>query len=432
MSTERHGGTADAWKVVPLGEGGGTVWTSPDPSSVRGLRPSLIALQSGRLAVALDQVGPGVKALPGTKGQAVGRNRWVQGLILTSSDDGAGWSVKDRYPFSQAVLFVDGSTLYALGHDGGALQIQKSANGGETWGKPVELIRPDEGEIVDGPGNVWVDGETVASAVMVRRDAAYRGDPASVLAPVVLQATPGSALTNVRAWSRSGPAPAFRDLVAHDDLRYFGVPFFDVPQVRQGERVGRGAWANRVGWREAHVVRVRVRGHAWADASGRTLHLIARAHSHRGDLAALGRVDQDEHGAWRVGLQDTPAGRPWAFTPIPGGSRPFALLFDPPSDRFWLVSHQMRNQLSRPGRVLPGDRRGPLHLCFSRNLVDWAFAGLIDVASAERSVGQDPAIAVCGDNLVVVTRVTTRGENEDDRRDSILCRLVPHFRDLVY
>jgi hypothetical protein len=432
VSGVREGGMAGAWKVIPLGEGGGVVWESPDPGQVHAVHPSLAVLQSGRMVVALDQVGPGVKGLPGVKGQGVGRNRYVQGQILTSGDGGATWERKERYPFSEATLFVEGGVLYALGH-AGAVQIMKSANGGETWGKPVELLQPAEGEIADGPANAWIGGGAAYATFMVQRDRSYRGDPASVLAPVVLRAEAGAPLTNPRSWRRSDPVPAFRDLVPHDELAYFGAPFYDVPQARQGERVGRGgAWANRLGWREAHILQAPPRGHAWSDPRGRTLHLVARAHTHRGDLAAFARITLDDQGAMSLSLQDTPAGKPWAFIPLPGGSRRFTLFHDPPSERFWLVSHQPRHLLSPPGRHLPGERRGPLQLSFSQNLVDWSFAGLIDIASQDRSVAQDPTAAPRGDDLVVVSRSHSYGKTDNDRQESITCRIIPRFRDLVY
>lgn len=434
MSDVRDGGVAGAWKVAPLGEGGGTVWESPDPGQVHVAHPSLAVLQSGRMVVALDQVGPGVKGLPGVKGQGAGRNRYVQGQILTSGDGGGRWEVKERYPYCEAVLFGEGGALYALGH-AGSVQIMKSANGGETWGKPAELMQPAEGDIVDGPANVWIGGGAVVAVFMVQRDGSYRGDPGSVLAPVILRAEAGATLTNPRSWRRSDPAPAFRDLVPHDELAYFGAPYFDVPHPRQGERVGRrGAWANRLGWREAHVLQAPARGHAWSDPHQRTLHLVARTHTHRGDLAALARISVGEQGDITLGLQDTPAGKPWAFIPLPGGNRRFALFYDPPSERYWLVSHQPRHLLSAPGRGLPCDRRGPLQLCFSQNLVDWCFAGLIDAGSDDRSIGQDPAAAPRGDDLAVVTRIHSRSKKDQDHDggESIACRIVPRFRDLIY
>ena len=115
----RNGGSDNTWKVIPIGGEAHTVTASPDAQAVHLSNPSLMTLASGRIIVAVDQAGSGLKGLPGAKGRNQATGRHTQGILLTSSDHGANWEEKERFPFGHARLFRDGHNLYALGHHSG-------------------------------------------------------------------------------------------------------------------------------------------------------------------------------------------------------------------------------------------------------------------------------------------------------------------------
>jgi hypothetical protein len=429
----RTGSPADTWKVGPLGGTGHTITVSPDPQAVHLSNPSVLILSSGRIIVSVDQAGPGLKGLHGAKGRHQATGRQVQGILLASSDRGESWEEKSRYPFTHARLFRDGPTIHVLGHKGN-LQIMKSASGGERWDRPANLTGVNDADFTLGPANVLAARDHIYAACMTNTDTAYRGDPASVLAPIVLRAAAGAALTQAREWTRLQPPTAFRDFVPYDELRHFGTPFYDVPNPRHGENLGKGRWANRVGWQDSHLVQLTDPRHAWYDPTGRSFHLIARAHTHRGNYAVLARITEDEEGRMTLAPQTTPAGTPWTFLPLPGASRRFALVHDGPSERFWLLSNQVRDSLSDPAAgtsALPCDRRGPLQLSFSRNLVDWSFAGCIDAGGDGWGIAHDPHMQAQGDQLLVVARAVRRKE-KGARTDAIRGWIIPAFRDLIY
>lgn len=422
----------DSWKVVPLGGEAHNVFVSPDASSVRLGHPSVTALQSGRLVLVLDLSGPGVKAVPGPKGRDRASGRLVQGVVLASGDGGMTWKEKTRFGFGHALTFREGATLYALGHKGN-IQIMRSADGGELWSRPADITDEAGAGYTLGPANVLLTEQHVFAVFMRNTDPSVKGNPASVLAPVVLRAPRGVTLSNPRVWTVTDSGTSFRDLVRYEDLDHFGVPHYAVPNPKRGEPVGKGLWANRIGWQETHLLQILDPGHPWHDPQGETLHLLARTHSHRGDLAALATLTPDETSGLRVGLQNTPAGTSWAFSPLPGGSLRFSLLEDPVSRHYWLLSHQMRDTIARPDgpgrrrRVMPFEERGPLQLSFSRNLVDWCFAGCVDLKTSSR----DPCMAIAGNDLVIAAH-TRRRQDDGTLEDAVTCRTVPAFRDLLY
>ena len=80
----RAGGEQQSWKVIPVAPEARPVFVSPDPGRVCLGSPAIAAFPGGRLVVAFDQQGPGVKRLPGVKGRLPGSGNWVQGKVLVS------------------------------------------------------------------------------------------------------------------------------------------------------------------------------------------------------------------------------------------------------------------------------------------------------------------------------------------------------------
>ena len=430
---KRKSGPTETWKVTALGGQGHLVTESPDAKTVHLSNPSVVVLKSGRIIVSVDQAGPGIKGLRGAKDRNPVTGRYTQGIALTSNDKGESWQERERFPFGHARVFRDGSRIYILGHKG-SIQVMKSPNGGETWERPASLTRNDDVDVTLGPANVLSAGGHIYTVFMTNTDTSYRGEPASVLAPVVLRAAAESSLTQARSWTRSDGMNSFGALVPHDELKHFGVPFYHVSNPRHGEDLGKGRWVNRVGWQDSHLLHITDPRHAWHDASGKTLHIVARAHTHRGNYAAVARVTVEEDGRMSLAAQQTPAGTAWTFIPLPGGSRHFSLLYDPPSERFWLLSNDIRDSMTDPlsgGSGVPCDRRGPLILSFSKNLVDWSFAGCIDSGGEGWGIAHRPHMETHGEQLVVVARAIRR-EGKGQRTDAIRCWTIPTFRELLY
>ena len=435
----RDGGEKQAWKVTALTDEGVTVYASPDPKHIFVSSPSVLAFPSGRLVAVVDLVGPGVRKLPGDKGQLASSRHWVQGKIFVSRDEGQSWAFKGDFPFCQARLFLHGNTLYLLGHCG-TVMIMRSSDGGESWGKPAALTRESEPGIctMQCRGNILESDGRVYLAIMVQTDTAARGSANSSAAPVVMRADVSSNLMNAGSWSFSQPVTPFRDLVPFGRLDYGGLPFFNVKSADQDSDVGGGRWAGRMGWGDPVLQRITDPDHAWHDAKGITLHLLARAYTHRSNFAGLARIREDASGAMELSLQSTPARKNVAFLPIPGGHLRFDVLHDDVSGLYWLLSAQTTDSMIRPKRLpkerigLPCDESARLQLHFSRNLVDWCFAGLVCVSDAEGESLSCGGMAIGGNDLSVLTAVGAGGSNSPDDAVRIVHQRIADFRDLAY
>jgi len=427
------------WKVIPLAADSAEVFRSPEPETLHVGPPSLAVLPSGKLVAAVDLTGPGLKKTTGAKGKLDHFNRWLQGRIFVSNDRGKTWSARHDFPFCNPLLFRDGHALYLVGHTD-TLQIMRSPDGGETWSKPVDLAPgvPAGDSFSQSPAGALLANGNVYMVMMKVTRFDYRGDLASVLAPVVMRAAQGVNLASAKSWVVAEPGPVFRDLMPDGARNDLGVPFFNAPDADRGRDAGGGRWAHRIGWAAAHLVQITDPNHYWFDRAGRTFHLVARAAAHRSNLAALARVSEDETGALRMDLQPTPAGTRQLFLPLPGGHLKFDLLYDAPSRLFWLLSNQATDSMTRAERLpsdryrLPADELHRLQLHFSRNLVDWCFAGYVAAGAKPRESRHSPCMAVRGADLCLLCCTgESSGRNAADA-SVITCHCIPAFRELAY
>ena len=403
---------------------------------VRFAHPSVLALPSGRLLAAVDLAGAGVRDVPGVKGRLPISNRLTQGRVYASTDGGESWTHKHDYPFCNGCLLRDGSTVYLIGH-AGASQIVKSADGGETWSKPAAMgPRGEDAAYALSPGSVYADDERIVAPFMRTTQTGGRRVLTAALAPELYAARRGADLMSRRSWARSEPVRPFGEWAPVESLDHAGVPFFDVPDPARGVDTGNRRWANRPGWAHPHVVRIEDPDHYWHDESGAVFHIVSTLASHRTQSAALMRARLDADGAARLELERAPSGRTCLFTPLPGGNLKFHVLYDRPSKLYWLLSFQVRDSMTRAERLpasrpgLPADECALLQLSFSRNLVDWCFAALVDGGAGRRRF--DPTATVNGDDLLVAFVAPERDEPDAADTSCLTFGLIPRFRDLAY
>ena len=419
--------------MVPLAPAGATVFKSPDPGRVSLAHPSVVALKSGRIVVSADLAGPGVKKLTGIKGRRYQLKHWVQGRMFVSDDAGEAWSPLTEFPFCGASLFRDGTSLYALGHTGN-LRIMRSYDGGNTWSKPEDLTPHDDSGAfyVKRPGSVLVHNGNIYMAFMWMTDPQRKGEGADALAPVILRARSGSVLTKASAWTISAPK-SFRELVPEEELDFSGIPF--VGKTAGGKaKKERVREAPRIGWHQAHVVPVFAGIEGGPPACLGERCLLAAARTHHSGYAALAAVDE---GPGRVGLDlvKVPSGRRWVFLPVPGGNAEFDIFHDEASGLYWLLGEQAVDSMGYArgkGQGTPRDERRRLQLHFSRNLVDWCFAGLVATASGPEVTFQQVRTAVRGQDLCVVTCETDSDAPRLKHPDLVTMRIVKDFRGLAY
>jgi hypothetical protein len=414
-------------RVSPLAPDYVRVFESPDPQRVYGYSPGICRLPNGRLVATCDFGGPGAKDLPGAKTDTGDYGAPNQGRVATSDDGGRTWTERARIPLMHATPFVAGNAVYIIGH-GRDLGIVRSDDWGSTWGERVKFT---EGEIWhQAPSNVWYTRGRVY--VIMER---YIQFAWAHCAPVVMSAPVGADLTRKESWTFSNQS-TFRELVG-ERVPLLGVPFFTPGQTAPDNPGDRRHMAP-LGWLETHIVQFTDPDHVWYDPTGRTFHLIGRAHTGTTNLACLAKAVEGEDGSLTVSLEQAPSGEPIAYLPCPGGHMKFHVLYDGETRLFWLLSTQATDSMVRPERLppnrfnLPNNERRRLQLHFSRNCVDWCFAGLVAVGETERSSRHYASMAIDGEDLVVLSRSGDRNAKDAHNGNIITFHRIPRFRELVY
>ncbi|MBL8174819.1 MAG: exo-alpha-sialidase [Bryobacterales bacterium] len=388
-------------------------------------------LPDGRLA-ATFQINAPAKSMPGTKEDEWGA--WL-GRVFVSDDRGGSWKQTGEFPMRGARPIAAGGRLYVVGHASGVV-VMRSDDGGQTWSRPVRVAAAEEWgwysqacSVVHARGRVYFTMDRVTTK---------EGRPSrGVYAPVVMSAKEDDDWLRADAWTFSNVLTydaAVKELGA---ANLIGVPFYP-PDTHMDERK-LGRWAQFPGWFESNVVQVHDPEHIWHDAEGRTLHILMRGHTVGApNMMAVAKAVHRQDGSIVVSVERTPAGTPVIFIPCPGGHNRFHVTWDERTGLYWLVSLQVTDSMKKvkllnPKRWnLPYDERHRLALHFSKNCVDWCFAGLIANARDDgQSRHYGPGV-IDGEDLAVLSRTATEKAKNAHDGDLITFHRVKSFRDLVY
>lgn len=426
-----------AQAVRPLADEYVAVYESPDPGRVFCYTPGLCRLDSGRLVATLDLGGPGVKDLPGIKADDCSERGSWQGKILTSDDGGKSWQLRGEFPGMHARPFVAGKAVYVLGHAKDLL-ILRSVDAGQTW-SPPSLLSQDQKwhqsacNVHYARGNVYLVMERLT-------DGAITTWPVGGIAPVLMRAPVDADLLDRKSWTFASELP-FQQALVHVDgeppTEYFGVPFFPAPYPK-GSRPAPGRNCAPLGWLEANVVQFTDPDHVWHDPRGKTFHLWMRAHTGGTGYAAVAKVVEHDDGSMTTELETVPSGRKMLYAPCPGGQMRFHLVYDDVTRLFWLLSSQATDSMTRIDRLgqdrfsLPNNERHRLQLHFSRNMIDWCFAGLVATGKSPRQARHYASMVIDGDDLAILSRSGDERAKSAHDGNVITFHRVKRFRDLVY
>ncbi len=427
----------NARSIRPLADEFVTLYASPDPQRLFAYSPGIVRLASGRLVATLDLGGPGAADLPEPKYQR-GEMGWSwQGRIFTSDDGGASWRQRGEFPFMHARPLVAGDSLYVIGQAGDLMAI-RSDDDGESWQPPARLT--DGQHWHQAPCNVHYANGCVYLVMERRTCFDIRGWPVGEMAPVLMRARLGDDLTQRASWTFASEL-TFREAVEDGRHNDFGVPFYATDPVH-GAMVAPGRHCSPPGWLETNVVQFVDPDHLWHDPTGRTFHLWMRAHTGGTGYACVAKVveqgDTPGTGEMTTMLETAPSGKTMLYVPCPGGQMKFHLLYDQATRLYWLLSTQAIDSMIRPERMpadrynLPNNERRRLQLHFSRNMIDWCFAGLVAVGPVEKASRHYASMAIDGDDLVVLSRSGDEQAKSPHDGNLITCHRVNHFRGLVY
>ena len=167
-----------------------------------------------------------------------------------------------------------------------------------------------------------------------------------------------------------------------------------------------------------------------------------RAHTGGTGYACIAKVveqgDKPGTGAMTTMLEKAPSGKTMLYAPCPGGQMKFHVLYDEQTKLYWLLSTQATDSMIRPDRMpadrynLPNNERRRLQLHFSKNMIDWCFAGLVAVGPAEHASRHYASMAIDGNDLVILSRSGDQRAKSAHDGNLITFHRVKDFRELVY
>lgn len=418
--------------MEPIAKGYTVVKRSEFPEKDFLYTPSILRLDNGRLLVSLDISDK-------------------YGEIYASDDDGNTWVLKGTGEFCHARLFADGDTVYLIGHKG-HLVIFVSYDNGEHWSEGTVLAdgrwHQSACSVCYKNGYIYL----VMECITKEKEEFPYWCP-NVLAPVVLRGKLGTDLTKRENWLFSEQV-AFCDFIPDADmLEWFGVPFYDSPlkyprsqfktasEYRQSYKEGDHFTTYPIGWLETNLVEIVDPKHYWYDPEGKTFMLFMRAHTGGSGYCCIAKaVESTVNGKDVIKIEPVtnPSGKKVLFLPMPGGQMKFYVKFDTKTNLYWLLSTQATDTMCRIECLdeerynLPCDERERLTLHFSKNMVDWVFAGLVSKGDSPKQTRQYGSMDIDGDDLVIVSRSGDQDCASAHNGNLITFHRVKNFRDLIY
>jgi hypothetical protein len=262
--------------------------------------------------------------------------------------------------------------------------------------------------------------------------------PVFSIAPVVMSAKVDDDLTQKESWTFSNEVSYVDMMRQVGQVSGMGIPFYNAGPVLPDKPIRQSRPMAPLGWLESHIVHFPDPDHLWHDPSAKTMYLWLRAHTGMTNYACIARVHEDESGALTVEAATAPSGKKILYVPCPGGHLKFHILYDVESKLYWLASNQSTDSMTRPDRLgndrygLPDNERHRLALYFSKNCIDWRFAGMIDASDDPRQARSYPALAFDGDDLLVFARSGDEQAKNAHDGNMLTLHRVNNFRGLVY
>jgi len=416
-------------RIKPLAQDYNKIVESPDPRTIYAYTPGLAALPDGNLILTMELGGPG---LPDSLPRAARFGKPYLGSAYLSDDQGASWQHVADYPINHGRPFMAGDSLYILGQDSD-LAIIRSDDYGQTWTAPAHLTQGENWH--QSACSVWHDKGCVYLVMEQVRPHGANPWPVSACAPVLMRGSVHDDLTQRDSWTFAS-SMTFEQGVNADRLDWFGVPFYPEAETAYYPAPNRGC--AKIGWLETNVVKILDPAHYWYDPTGNTYHLFARAHTGgTGYCAVLKAVEQPDGSI--VTLSETmPSGRRAVLLPMPGGQMRFHLIYDEPTRLYWLLSSQATDSMTRAELLaddrynLPNNERHRLQLHFSKNCVDWCFAGIVAIGETPRCARHYASMIAVGEDLLIASRSGDMAAASAHNGNFISLHRVPDFRGLVY
>ena len=116
----------------------------------------------------------------------------------------------------------------------------------------------------------------------------------------------------------------------------------------------------------------------------------------------------------------------------------FHVVYDEQTRLYWLLSTQATDSMTRADRLpadrfnLPNNERQRLQLHFSKNCVDWCFAGMVAMGDTQGQARHYASMIIDGDDLIVLSRSGDHRAKSAHDGNIITFHRICDFRGLVY
>ncbi len=436
--TSGPGDDQPSFRIRPLAQNYVTVFESPDPENVYLYDPGMLALPDGRLIGTYSFGGKGVADYCKSQGWVDAQGEPQYAAVATSDDGGKTWTVRARYAISYARAFAAGPSLYIIGARKD-IYILRSDDRGETWTAQTPLTSEQAEHVMwhQSATSVWHTDTHVYLVMERRTDRGIQGWRVGDIAPVLMRGKLTDDLTKRENWTFASEL-VFQDVVDPEKLNYVGIPFFKA-DLQKGEPIPHSTRKMfPMGWLETNVVQITDPDDDWYDPTGHTFHLLSRCNTGGTNIACLSKVVENADGSMTTMLEKAPSGKDMLFIPFPGGHMKFFVLFDKQTKLFWLLGSQSTDSLRRGDRLpperfsLPNNERHRMVLYFSRNLLDWCFAGLVAEGPSPKQSRHYAGMDIDGDDLVILSRSGDERAKDAHNGNIITFHRVQNFRSLVY
>lgn len=420
--------TLDNWRIQPLADDYQILYKTPDANTIFVYDPAITICPNGRIIACFGLGGTNTKTIEEV-------NESGNGFVYSSDDDGKTWIHRANFPMSHFRPFVAGQKLYILGHRGN-LRVISSNDWGNSWSDVSELTQNQQWH--GSATNVWYKNNSVY-LVMERRTGGQMKDGWKVaeLAPVLMRGNIRKDLTKKENWTFASEL-VFNRQVSDRQIDWFGFPFYDgyYPDVKRRIR-GKSSF-HPIGWLESNVIQITDPNHFWYDPSGKTFHIFMRAHTGLTNIGCMVKAVEQNDGTIKTMFETSPSGKKHLYLPIPGGQMKFCIVYDEKTKLYWLLSTQSTDSMTKPEKLPPdryclGDNeRRRLVLHFSKNMVDWCFAGVVSIGPVEKASRHYANMAIKGDDLLIMSR--SGDENAKDAHNGNLATFhrIKNFRRLIY
>ncbi len=434
------------------------VYESENPADLYAFSPAICRTSTGRLIVSYDLGGDGAQSyVPQGHTSAPG---WTNVGVVAYSDDGGKkftTVLEGNFLFARPFEVTNArgeTTLYVIARGGtsfvdangnkdGNTVIYKSTDDGKTWSEPSEIhvnafhSAPTEVHVLDGYVYMTMEyTDFVALPNILDGEGNVQGGRGSY-APVIWRASVDSDLMSGDSWKISENTLCYLDAVGWNGTAedatdsYSAIDYMGVPRNWDGR------W--NIGWLEGNLVQIYdTNNELYAD---NTFYVYLRSTALSSGYANLMKIELAEDGTMTPSLVTSPSGKTQLYVHVPGGTGKFYITYDEQSGYYWLTSNVNSDSMKNSEYVFSmngtargegaQDERDKLGLYYSKNAMDWNFAGYVAKGNSEKEARSYASMVIDGEDLLVVSRSGNEKAASAHNTNQILFHRIKNFRSLA-